>query len=314
MHLYLITGGAGFIGSNIAHELVRRGEKVRIVDNFSTGSMRNISDIFDRIELIEADVRDLESMRRAMEGVDFVLHQAALPSVARSVSDPIATSEVNISGTLNMLVAARDAGIKRFVYAASSSAYGNTPALPKREDMEPCPLSPYAVSKLAGEHYCRIFYQLYGLETVSLRYFNVFGPGQDPLSQYSAAIPKFVTSMFEGKPITVYGNGNQSRDFTYVQNVVNANLLACKSPDLKGEVMNIACGNGISLNQLISALEEIMSVRANVIRTDPRAGEVLHSCADISKARAWIGYEPAITFNEGLSKTVKWFANGHRDI
>ena len=310
MHSYLVTGGAGFIGSNIAHELVERGEKVRIVDDFSTGNRRNISDILDRIELIEADVRDLESVRRAVEGVDFVLHHAALPSVARSVSEPIVSNEVNVTGTLNLLVGARDAGIKRFIYASSSSAYGDAPVLPKREDMSPCPLSPYAVSKLIGEQYCRVFYHIYGLETVSLRYFNVFGPRQDPSSEYSTVIPKFITAILKDKPVTIYGDGEQSRDFIYVQNVVNANLLACKAPDAAGEVINIACGNELSLNHLITVMEEELGIKAHRVYTRPRAGDVMHSCADIAKGRALLGYEPTVTFSEGLRNTVEWFANG----
>ena len=312
MSTYLVTGGSGFIGSNIAHELVRRGEKVRILDNFSTGNRKNISDIRDDIELIEADIRDLESVLHAVKGVDFVLHQAALPSVARSVSEPITSNEVNASGTLNMLVAARDAGVKRFVFAASSSVYGDTPELPKREDMVPRPLSPYAVTKLLGEHYCRIFYNLYGLGTVSLRYFNVFGPGQDPSSQYSAAIPKFITATIKDESITVYGDGEQSRDFTYVQNVVNANLLACEAPNAGGAFMNIACGNGTTLNQLISSIERELDIKANIVYTDPKPGDVKHSIADISKAKELIGYEPVIGFDDGLAETVKWLVNGQK--
>jgi len=312
MNTYLVTGGGGFIGSNIAHELVRRGEKVRILDNFSTGNRKNISDIHDDIELIEADIRDLQSVWHAVKGVDFVLHQAALPSVARSVNEPVTSNEVNTSGTLNMLVAARDAGVKRFVFATSSSIYGDTPILPKREDMTPSPLSPYAVTKLIGEHYCRIFYNLYGLETMSLRYFNVFGPGQDPSSQYSAAIPKFINAIIKGELITVYGDGEQSRDFTYVQNVVNANLLACEAPNASGDAMNIACGNGITLNQLISTIEIELGIKANIVYEDAKPGDVKHSRADISKAQALINYNPLISFEEGLAKTIKWFVNGNR--
>ena len=314
MHSYLITGGVGFIGSNIAYELVQRGERVRVVDNFSTGNERNISDIMDKIELVEADVRDLEKMRSAVEGIDFVLHQAALPSVARSVDNPIDSNEVNVNGTLNLLVAARDAGVKRFVYAASSSAYGNSPALPKNEDMPSHPLSPYAISKLLGEHYCRIFHTIYKLETVSLRYFNVFGPRQDPASPYSAAIPKFINAMLEGEPITIYGDGEQSRDFTYVQNVVNANLLACEAPDAAGTVINVACGDQISLNRLISIMEEELGIEAQRVYTRSLPGDVKHSRADISRARALLGYEPAVAFDEGLKMTVQWFANGHRAL
>jgi nucleoside-diphosphate-sugar epimerase len=312
MNTYLVTGGGGFIGSNIAHELVRRGEKVRIIDNFSTGNRKNISDIHDDIELIEADIRDLESVWHAVKGIDFVLHQAALPSVARSVNEPITSNEVNTSGTLNMLVAARDAGVKRFIFATSSSIYGDTPILPKREDMVPSPLSPYAVTKLIGEHYCRIFYNLYGLETMSLRYFNVFGPGQDPSSQYSAAIPKFINAIIKGELITIYGDGEQSRDFTYVQNVVNANLLACEAPNASGDAMNIACGNGITLNQLISTIEIELGIKANMVYEDAKPGDVKHSRADISKAQALINYNPLISFEEGLAKTIKWFINGNR--
>lgn len=310
MHLYLVTGGAGFIGSNIVYELVKRGEKVRIVDNFSTGDRRNISDTLGEIELIEADVRDLESMRRAVERVDFVLHHAALGSVPRSVSEPITSNEVNVTGTLNLLVAARDAGVKRFIYAASCSAYGDTPVLPKREDMIPHPLSPYAVSKLVGEHYCRVFYHVYGLETVSLRYFNVFGPRQDSSSEYSAVIPRFITAIFKDKPVTIYGDGEQSRDFIYVQNVVSANFLACTAPDVGGEVINIACGNELSLNQMVSAMEQELGIKSHRVYTQPRAGDVKHSRADIAKARMLLGYEPTVTFDEGLKKTVEWFANG----
>jgi UDP-glucose 4-epimerase len=308
MSFYLITGGAGFIGSNIAHELVRRGEKVRIVDNFITGKEENIDDIINDIELIAADIRDLRSMRRAMKGVDFVLHHAALPSVARSVSDPIDSNEVNVNGTLNLLVAARDEGVKRFVFAASSSAYGDTPVLPKREDMSPDPLSPYAISKLIGERYCRVFHNIYNLETVSLRYFNVFGPRQDPASEYSAVIPKFITAMLNSEPLTVYGDGEQSRDFTYVQNVINANILACKATGTSGEVINIACGGQISLNQLISNIGQSIGVKPRCIYAERRVGDVMHSCADISKAKSLLRYEPKVDFDQGLRETVMWFA------
>lgn len=310
--MYLITGGAGFIGSNIVRELVQRGEKVRVVDNFSTGNRENISDILNGIELIEADVRDLETMHNAVKGVDFILHHGALPSVARSVSDPILSNDVNVIGTLNLLVAAKDAGVKRFVYAASSSAYGDTAVLPKRENMSPCPLSPYAVNKLMGEQYCRVFHRIYGLETVNLRYFNVFGPRQDPASQYSAVIPIFISRILNEQPITIYGDGEQSRDFTYVQNVVNANLLACKAPDVAGETINIACGDQLSLNQLVAAIEKNLEAKAHKTYTQPRAGDVKHSRADITKARALLGYEPAIAFDEGLRETVTWLANGRK--
>ncbi len=314
MHSYLVAGGAGFIGSNIVHELVKRGEEVKVLDNLSTGNMQNISDILDAIEFVHVDVRDLESVRKAVKGVDFVMHQAALPSVARSVDNPIDSNEVNVNGTLNLLVASRDAGVKRFVYAASSSAYGNSPALPKNEDMPSRPLSPYAVSKLLGEHYCRIFHTIYELETVSLRYFNVFGPRQDPASPYSAAIPKFINAILKGDPVTIYGDGEQSRDFTYIQNVVNANLLACEAPDAAGTVINVACGDQISLNLLISIIEEELGIEAQRVYTQPLPGDVKHSRADISRARELLGYEPAVAFDEGLKMTVQWFANGHRAL
>lgn len=310
--MYLVTGGSGFIGSNIAHELVKRGEKVRIVDNFSTGRRRNISDFLDEVDLMEVDIRDLGDMRRAVRGVDFILHQAALPSVPRSINDPIESNETNVNGTLNLLIAAKDAGVKRLVYATSSSVYGDMPVLPKCEDMMPCPLSPYAVGKLTGEHYCKVFYNVHGLETVSLRYFNVFGSGQDPASQYSAAIPKFISAMLEGRPITIYGDGEQSRDFTHVQNVVNANLLACEAPDVAGAVINIACGEAASVNELISAIERELNIEAERIYQESRPGDVLHSCADITRAREMLGYEPTVSFGEGLKKTVEWFANNHK--
>ena len=307
MSTYLVTGGAGFIGSNIAHELVELGEKVRIVDNFATGHRQNISDILGKIDLIKADIRDLERMRRVLEGVDFVLHHAALSSVAGSIDEPIDANEINVNGTLNLLLAARDAGVKRFIYAASASAYGNTCVHPIREDLTPYPLSPYAVSKLTGEHYCMVFYSIYGLETVSLRYFNVFGPRQDPSSQYSAAIPRFITAILKGQPLTIYGDGEQSRDFTYVQNVVKANLLACESPDAVGEVINIACGSELSVNQLILDMEHESGIEAQRVYARPKAGDVIHSCADITKARELLGYEPVVGFREGLEKAIEWY-------
>jgi len=309
MDLYLVTGGAGFIGSNIAHELVHRGEKVRILDNFSTGSIQNISDILHDVEIIGADIRDLEDVRAAMDGVTYVVHQAALPSVARSIDNPILSNDVNANGTLNLLIAARDANVKRFVFAASSSVYGDTPILPKTEDMILNPLSPYAVSKMMGEQYCKIFNNIYKLETVCLRYFNVFGPKQDPVSQYSAVIPKFITSILDDETIIVYGDGEQSRDFTYVKNVVDANILACKAPDALGQVINIACGDQISLNQLISAIENELGIKAHCLYKASREGDIKHSCADITKARELLGYEPGIGFYEGLAKTVEWFVD-----
>lgn len=312
MELYLVTGGAGFIGFNIINKLIQSGKRVRVLDNFSTGLRENIADLIYEIELIEGDIRDLEVVRKAVDGVDYVLHQAALSSVARSIDDPVSSNEVNVNGTLNLLVAARDAQIKRFVYATSSSVYGDTPIMPKRENMTPCPLSPYAAGKLMGEHYCKIFYNLFGLETVSLRYFNVFGLRQDPLSPYSAVIPKFINAMLDDKNITIYGDGEQSRDFTYVENVVNANLLACKSPKAAGEVINIACGEQITLNQLIFAIEEELGIIAKRDYMPNRMGDVVHSYADITKAKELLGYEPVIDFYEGLKKTIEWYENSYR--
>lgn len=309
MQSYLVTGGAGFIGSNIVCQLLERGEKVRIVDNFSTGDRRNIGEVLGEIELMEADVRDLDTMRRAVEGIDFVLHHAAVSSVASSLADPIASNEVSVTGTLNLLVAARDAEVSRFIYAASASAYGDAPVLPKREDMTPRPLSPYAVSKLTGEHYCKVFSDVYALETVSLRYFNVFGPRQCPSSEYSAVIPKFIAAMLKGQPVTIYGDGEQSRDFTYVENVVNANLLACRAPHAAGEVINIGCGAEVSLNELILAMEKHLGIKAHREHTRPRPGDVKRSRADIARARSLLGYEPTVAFDEGLRETLKWFTN-----
>jgi nucleoside-diphosphate-sugar epimerase len=307
MSKYLVTGGAGFIGSNIVEVLLKRGEHVKVLDNFSTGKRENLDEFSKDIELIEGDIRDLGTVRRAVKDVDYVLHQAALPSVARSVKDPLSTNEVNIQGTLNILVAARDGGIKRVVYAGSSSAYGNTEILPKREDMEPRPISPYALTKLTGEKYCQMFTSLYGIETVVLRYFNVFGPRQDPNSQYSAAIPIFVRAMANKRPITIFGDGEQSRDFTFVENVVNANLLASTAEKVAGEVMNVGCGTRITVNELAKKICSIGGYDTEIVHTEPRAGDVRHSLADISRARDLLGYTPQVSIDEGLSKTVKWF-------
>jgi len=308
----LVTGGAGFIGSNIVAELVRRGERVRILDNLSTGRRENIAPLLSPeanpgIEFIEGDLRDLETVRRAVEGVDYVLHQAALPSVQRSIEDPLATNEVNARGTLNLLIAARDAGVKRVVYASSSSIYGDSPALPKTEGMRPAPKSPYAASKLAGEHYCQAFYQVYGLETVILRYFNVFGPNQDPTSQYAAVIPKFVTAMLRGERPVIYGDGLQSRDFTYVTNVIRANLLAAKAEGVAGEVFNIACGKRYNLLELVAVINRILGTDLAPIHTAPRPGDVRHSQADISKAERMLGYRVEVEFEEGLKRIVEWY-------
>ncbi len=307
MALYLVTGGAGFIGSNIVEELVKRGEKVRIVDDFSTGKRENIIGFKDSVELIEGDLRDWEIVKRVMAGVDFVLHQGALPSVERSIEDPLTTTKVNILGTLNVLSAAREAKVERLVYASSSSVYGDTPTLPKKEGMKTNPQSPYAVTKLIGEEYCRIYYSIYGLETVCLRYFNVFGPRQDPGSQYAAVIPKFITLMLKGKSPPIYGDGEQSRDFTFIDNVVEANLQACKAKGTPGEVFNIACGKKVTINELVERLNKILQTRIEPAYQSPRKGDVRHSLADISQARKTLHYSPEIGFDEGLEKTVQGF-------
>ena len=305
--LYLVTGGAGFIGSHLVEELVKQGQRVRVIDNLSTGKRENIEPFLEKIEFIEGDIRDLGLVRKAMDGVDYVLHQAAVPSVPRSVKDPLTTNAANVDGTLNILIAARDADVKRVVYASSSSVYGDTPTLPKQEGMKSQPRSPYAVSKLAGELYCQAFYHVYGLEAVALRYFNVFGPRQDPESQYAAVVPKFITALLRGDPPMIFGDGKQSRDFTYVDNVVAANLLAAKASGVAGEVFNIACGERITINELARMLTEIIGVNIEPEYTPPRPGDVLHSLADISKAQKLLGYKIKVDFERGLQKTVEWY-------
>lgn len=305
---YLVTGGAGFIGSNIAIELLRRGETVRVLDNFATGRRTNIETILDRIELVDGDIRDFWTVSEAVEGTDYVLHQAALPSVIRSVNNPLTTSAVNIDGTLNILEASRQAGVKRVVFACSSSVYGESETLPKIETMKPNPLSPYAITKLAGEQYCKVYYRLYGLETVSLRYFNIFGPRQDPGSQYSAVIPKFIRAILDGKKPIVYGDGEQSRDFTYIANAVLANLKACTSPAAPGNCYNIACGQRFTLNTLLDLLAEISGKTVNAQYVDPRPGDIRHSLADIEAAGTDLDYTVEVDFKSGLKETFKWFA------
>ncbi len=307
MDHYLVTGGAGFIGSNLVEELLQQGEKVRVLDNFSTGRRDNLKPFINDIEIIEGDIRSLSTVYRAVDGIDYVLHEAALPSVQRSVEDPITTNEVNVTGTLNMLIASRDRNVKRIVFASSSSVYGNNNILPKREDMKPDPLSPYAAAKLTGEKYCKVFSNVYGLSTVVLRYFNVFGPRQDPSSQYSAVIPKFIYLMRNHSVPTIFGDGEQSRDFTYIKNVVKANLLACKNVVLIHEVFNCACQEQISVNQLVHFLNEILNTNITPNYEKPRSGEVKHSLADISKARSLLGFNSEINFKEGLKKTVDWY-------
>ncbi len=307
MSKYLVTGGGGFIGSNIVGELLQRGEEVRILDNFSTGRRENIAEFSGKIEVIEGDVRDLKTVEEAVNGVDFVFHQAALPSVQRSILNPLTTNEVNITGTLNLLLASKETKVRRFVYASSSSVYGNSADLPKSEDMSPHPLSPYAISKLAGERYCQAFYDIYGLETICLRYFNVFGPKQDPFSEYSAVIPKFIKALAQKRRPDIYGDGEQTRDFTYVHNVVMANLLASSAEGVAGEVINIACGERFSLNQMLKYLQGVFNLDIDPVYSDLRPGEVRDSLADVTKARKLLGYEPQTSFFEGLNKTVQWF-------
>ena len=304
MARYLVTGGSGFIGSHIAAALCAQGDQVRILDNFSTGNRENMK-AAPGAELIEGDIRSYHIVREAVDGCDIVLHQAALPSVPRSVKDPITSNEVNVVGTLNVLDAARDAKVSRLVYASSSSIYGLNPALPKREDMMPQPMSPYAVSKLAGEHYCRTFFELYGFETVILRYFNVFGPRQDPNSQYSAVIPKFIDILLKGGRPVVNGNGSQTRDFTYVANVVQANLKAATVAAAPGRAFNIAAGERIALLELLAALEQVTGRKANPEFIPSRIGDVPHSFAEIAAAKAVLGYEPDVGFLDGLMMTVR---------
>jgi len=307
MTKYLVTGGAGFIGSNIVRELLARGESVRVLDDFSTGRRVNIADVLEQIEFVEGSLENPDVCRSAVDGVAYILHQGAIPSVQRSVEDPLATNNVNANGTLNLLAAARDAGVKRLVFASSSSIYGDSPDLPKREDMAPAPMSPYAVSKLSAEKYCQVFSQIYGLETVCLRYFNVFGLRQDPTSQYSAVIPLFIKAMLNEESPTVYGDGLQSRDFTYVSNVVEANLLAATTPNVAGQVFNLACGQRYTLLDLIATLNEILGTQIEPAFAPARSGDVKHSLADISRVQEKMGYTVQFDFRAGLAKTVEWY-------
>ena len=307
MEKFLVTGGAGFIGSNICRKLVADGCFVRVVDNLSTGKKSNLADIIDKIEFIEADMGNEQTARSAMEDIDVVLHHGALPSVPKSVDDPAATHRHCIDATFTLLLAARDAGIKRFVYAASSSAYGDSPVMPKVESMNSDPLSPYAVAKLVGEYYCSVFYKVWGLETISLRYFNVFGPYQDPTSQYAAAIPAFVTAILKDQPPTVYGDGLQSRDFTHIENIVQANLLAARAEKTTGEVVNIACGQAVTVNEVIAFVNDLVGKKVKPIYTDLRPGDVKHSLADITLAKKVIGYESVVSFDQGLKLAIDWY-------
>jgi len=309
MARYLITGIAGFIGSSIARALLAQGEQVRGVDNLSTGRRENITEILDRIDFREADLLDMEAMKKACTGVHCVFHQAAIPSVPKSVRDPLGSNQANVDGTVNILIAARDANVKRVVYAASSSAYGDTPTLPKHEEMKPSPISPYAVAKLASEYYMVSFYRCYGLETVCLRYFNIFGPRQDPTSPYSGVLAKFITQMLAGEQPTIFGDGKQSRDFTYIDNAVHANLLAAKAPadQVAGQVFNVATGTRADLNETFEILKKLTGFSGTVKYGPDREGDVKHSLADISSAENYLGYAPQVNFEEGLRRTVDWY-------
>lgn len=311
---YLVTGGAGFIGSNIVATLLEQGHAVRVLDNFTTGRMPNLEAFLADIELVDGDIRDFWTCLDAAEGCDYILHQAALPSVQRSVVNPQTTNEINIGGILNMLEAARRQRVKRFVFASSSSVYGDTPTLPKVETMIPNPLSPYATTKLAGECYCRNYYDLHGLPTVCLRYFNIFGPRQDPNSHYAAVVPKFITALLTGGRPTVFGDGEQSRDFTFIQNAVQANLLACESETAPGGVFNIACGDRFTLNQLLEVMQDIIGAAAKPLYADPRPGDIKHSLADITAAGDGLGYRPQVDFRRGLELTVEWYRRSENRV
>lgn len=303
---FLVTGGAGFIGSNIARKLLKDGHSVRILDNFSSGSRSNLDEIKDEIDIMDGDIRDYWTVVQAVNGIDYVLHQAALPSVPRSVANPLTSNEVNINGTLNLLEASRHAGVKKFVAASSSSVYGETPELPKRETMVPTPLSPYAITKLTTEYYLKVYWQLYKLPTVSLRYFNIFGPRQSPKSEYAPVIPKFITCLMNNVAPTVYGDGEQSRDFTFIDNCVQANILAAINDEIVGDSFNVACGGQFTLNHLLDQLRQILGVKTKANYEPPRAGDIKHSFAAIEKLRKF-GYQPTVDFHEGLRQTVEYF-------
>ena len=309
MALHLITGISGFIGSSIARALLEKGEQVRGIDNFSTGKRENIAEIANRIDFREADLLDAEAMKKACVGVDYVFHQAAIPSVPKSVLDPVGSNRANVDGTVNLLVGARDAKVRRVMFAASSSAYGDTPSLPKHEDMTPNPISPYAVAKLASEHYMISFYRCYGLETVSLRYFNIFGPRQDPTSPYSGVLAKFITQMLHGEPPTIFGDGGQSRDFTYIDNVVSGNLLACEAPasEVAGRYFNVATGTRVTLNYTYSVLQTLIGYDKAPAYASDREGDIKHSLADIALAEKHLSYKTLVKFEEGLARTVNWY-------
>lgn len=313
--LALVTGGAGFIGSNLTRALLERGWRVRVLDNFLTGFRENLAEVLGRIELVEGDVRDPDICQAACQGADVVFHEAALPSVPRSMADPRSSFECNTSGIFNMLMAARDQRVRRFIFAASSSAYGASEELPKCETMAVRPLSPYAADKAAGELYASMFYQAFGLQTISLRYFNVFGPRQDPTNQYAGVIAAFASAMLAGRRPTIYGDGTQSRDFTFVENVIHANLLAAEVAETHGEIVNVGCSQAIDLNRMAVVFNEILGTHLEPVYAPPRAGDVKHSLADISAARTVIGYEPRVRFDAGLRLTIDWYreaiANGY---
>src|ERR687897_1019171 len=300
----LVTGGGGFIGSNVVRALLERGDDVRVLDNFSTGNRANLADVWDEIELVEGDLRSYERVHAATRRVEVVFHQGALPSVPRSVQDPLTTTAVNVEGTLNVLLAARDEGVRRIVNASSSSVYGNTGELPRVETQAPDPISPYAVAKLAAERFCTSFSRVYGMEIISLRYFNVFGPYQDPTSQYAAVVPRFIRSIADGEPVTIYGDGEQSRDFTFVDNVVAANLLAADAAGVGGEILNVATGGSFTVNALASAIGELLERQVEKIYEPARDGDVLASWADVSEARRLLGFEPNVAFDEGLRRAA----------
>ena len=309
----LVTGGAGFIGHNLVRHLLDEGHHVRVLDNFSTGKRDNLGPFLSKIELIEGDLRSYHTVHEATRDVEVIFHQGALPSVPRSINDPITTNQVCVEGTLNILDSAKNNGVRRGVYASSSSIYGANPALPKQEDMTPMPISPYAVAKLAGEKYCQVFAHTYGLETVGLRYFNVFGLGQDPKSQYAAVMPLFITAFLDGSGITINGDGEQSRDFTFVENVIQANVKAAVAPGASGEVFNVACGESTSLNQVIDHLRTFTEVDTEVIHGPNRAGDIKHSLASIEKARKLMGYKPTVSVETGLRMSVEWYSASRKD-
>jgi nucleoside-diphosphate-sugar epimerase len=305
---YLVTGGGGFIGSNVVRILLSKGQGVRVLDNFSTGRRENLAGIENDVELVEGDIRDNPTLKKALKGVQYVLHFAAIPSVSRSVEDPLTTNSVNVCGTLKLLIEARDAGVERFVFSSSSSVYGDTPTLPKQEDMNPMPRSPYALSKLTGETYCRMFRDLYGLKAFALRYFNVFGPRQNPKSQYAAVIPRFIDALKNNQSPMIHGDGNQTRDFTFVEDVAAANLCCCTAPEASaGSACNIGCGDRISINELATKIASILGKNIKAAHDAPQKGDVRDSQADISRAKNLIGWTPKVKLDAGLRKTVEWF-------